>query len=199
MQMEKECTPKAKLGPGALVIVVGPSGAGKDTLIYGYKDQCKETPHIFFARRLITRAADSGTEPHDTVCHQSMEELIANGEVALSWPAHGLRYALPKIVDEHIRIGGIAIANGSRKVLLEAAAKYERLLVVHVTAPVSVLAERLAARGRETAEDIERRLERADLSLPPVPHLVEIQNTADPQTGVTHFKKAIDEFMTRQL
>lgn len=184
----------SKLGPGALVIVVGPSGAGKDTLIYGYKDQCADDKSIMFVRRLITRPADAGSEPHEALCHEEMSDLIAQGRVALSWPAHGLVYALPECVDEHIAKGGIAIANGSRKALAEAVAKYEKVLVIHITAPISVLAKRLASRGRETAEDIERRLNRADLSLPEVPHLVEIQNTGDPEEGIEILSQAIKKF-----
>ncbi|WP_208978406.1 hypothetical protein [Pseudovibrio denitrificans] len=50
-------------------------------------------------------------------------------------------------------------------------------------------------RGRETAEDIEQRLRRADLSLPELPHLVEIQNTNDPQVGINRLEQAITAFM----
>ncbi len=184
-----------KLGPGALIMVVGPSGAGKDTLIYGYKEQCKSDESIMFARRLITRPADAGSEPHEAICHEEMARLIDQGRVALSWPAHGLTYALPECVDHHISKGGIAIANGSRKALADAIGKYEKLLVVHITAPIHVLAQRLSVRGRETAEDIEQRLRRADLSLPYLPHLVEIQNTNDPQVGITQLKQAITTFL----
>ncbi|KZL13582.1 phosphonate metabolism protein/1,5-bisphosphokinase (PRPP-forming) PhnN [Pseudovibrio sp. Ad37] len=183
-----------KLGPGALIMVVGPSGAGKDTLIYGYKELCEGDENIMFARRLITRPTDAGSEPHKAVCREQMSELIDQGRVALSWPAHGLTYALPECVDHHIAKGGIAVANGSRKALADAVCKYEKLLVVHITAPIHVLAQRLSMRGRETAEDIEQRLRRADLSLPELPHLVEIQNTNDPQLGIKQLQQAIATF-----
>ncbi|MES0872022.1 phosphonate metabolism protein/1,5-bisphosphokinase (PRPP-forming) PhnN [Pseudovibrio sp. SCP19] len=193
--LDKTSKQAGKLGPGALVMVVGPSGAGKDTLIYGYKDRCEGNANIMFARRLITRPADAGSEPHEAVCNEEMSQLIDQGRIALSWPAHGLTYALPECVDHHITKGGIAIANGSRKALAEAVEKYEKLLVVHITAPIHVLAQRLSMRGRETAEDIEQRLRRADLSLPELPHLVEIQNTNDPQVGIDRLEQAITAFM----
>ncbi len=193
-ELSKQKEQAQKLGPGALVLIVGPSGAGKDTLIYGYKDQCKGNPNIMFARRLITRPSDAGSEPHEAITHENMNDLISQGRVALSWPAHGLTYALPQCIDRHIANGGIAVANGSRKALSQAAAKYQKLLVIHITAPMHVLAERLAARGRETAQDIEQRLLRADMSLPDLPHLVEIQNTASSENGIRQIEQAIRAF-----
>ena len=47
----------AKIGPGRLVLVVGPSGAGKDTLIAGARVKCLNNPTIVFPRRVVTRAA----------------------------------------------------------------------------------------------------------------------------------------------
>ncbi|KZL20692.1 Ribose 1,5-bisphosphate phosphokinase PhnN [Pseudovibrio axinellae] len=176
-------------------MVVGPSGAGKDTLIYGYKERCANDENILFAQRLITRPEDAGSEPHKAIDHQEMSLLIDQQRVALSWPAHGLIYALPKCVDEHIAKGGIAVANGSRGALAQAVTKYQKLLVVHITAPIHILAKRLAERGRETVEDIEQRLQRADLSLPDLPHMVEIQNTAAPQIGIERLDQAIKAFM----
>ena len=192
--LDKAGKQAGKLGPGALIMVVGPSGAGKDTLIYGYQDRCKSDKNILFARRLITRPADAGSEPHETICHRQMEQLISQGRVALFWPAHGLTYALPETIDNHIAKGGTAIANGSRKALAQAASKYQRLLVIHITAPAHILAKRLATRGRETAEDIEQRLRRADLSLPNLPNLVEIQNINDPEVGIDQLEQAIRAF-----
>ncbi|WP_208978408.1 hypothetical protein [Pseudovibrio denitrificans] len=74
--LDKTSQQAGKLGPGALVMVVGPSGAGKDTLIYGYKDRCEGDANIMFARRLITRPADAGSEPHEAVCNEEMSQLI---------------------------------------------------------------------------------------------------------------------------
>jgi len=74
------------LGPGALVMVVGPSGAGKDTLIYGYRERCEGDANIMFARRLSSRPADAGSEPHEAVCNEEMSQLIDQGRVAYRGP-----------------------------------------------------------------------------------------------------------------
>ena len=83
------------------------------------------------------------------------------------------------------------IANGSRRVLTKAANKYENAIVLLITAPISVLAERLAARGRESREDIEKRLQRADLEPENVANLVRIENTGTVESGVSKMLAAL--------
>ncbi|MFG1464438.1 phosphonate metabolism protein/1,5-bisphosphokinase (PRPP-forming) PhnN [Xanthobacter sp. DSM 24535] len=146
------------IGPGPLVLVVGPSGAGKDTLLDIARAHLAVNGRVHFARRLVTRPAGSG-EAHGTL---SLDEFAARyDEFALSWQAHGLSYALGPEVTAQIRAGDVVVANGSRATLPLARQRFSRLFVVHVTAPVAVRAARLAARGREAEEDIRERLERA--------------------------------------
>jgi ribose 1,5-bisphosphokinase len=64
-------------------------------------------------------------------------------------------------VDEAIERGSVAIANVSRGVLPALRQAYANFIVVQITASHEVLARRLAARGREDAAEIERRLMRA--------------------------------------
>ncbi len=182
----------AELGPGRMVLVVGPSGAGKDTLMAALKERLKDRSDVHFARRAITRQVDRQAEDHDTLSREDFDRLTRNGDVALAWEAHGLGYVIPKSCDTVITSGGTVIANGSRKILRQATEKYRTAIVLLITAPIEVLASRLAARGRETRTDIRRRLERADLE-PEVPgNLIRIENTGTIDEAVDRMMEVLD-------
>ncbi|MBG6207526.1 ribose 1,5-bisphosphokinase [Labrenzia sp. EL_126] len=188
---EADTANKPKLGPGRMVLLVGPSGAGKDTLMSALREKLEGHANIHFARRAITREADTGAEDHETLTRPQFDRLVSHEETALSWEAHGLGYVIPKVYDAHISAGDTVIANGSRRILQRAADKYETAIVLLITAPVAVLAERLAARGRESRQDIERRLQRADLEPENVPNLVRIENTGPVENSVSRMMVAL--------
>lgn len=168
------------LGPGTLLLVVGPSGAGKDTLIDLARVRFADDARVLFARRLVTRPPGAG-EANGTLAQAEFEEGRAAGRFPLCWQAHGLSYALGPEVGEVIAAGGVAVANGSRATLPEARARFRHVRVVEVTAPPAVRAARLAARGRESAADIEERLRRSP-EVDVAPDLV-IDNVRSPADG----------------
>ncbi|MDZ4095832.1 MAG: phosphonate metabolism protein/1,5-bisphosphokinase (PRPP-forming) PhnN [Paracoccaceae bacterium] len=171
---------------GRLFAVVGPSGAGKDTLMAA---ACLQRPDLHMLRRVITRPEAAGGEDFEGVSEAEFLRRKAAGEFALDWQAHGLRYgvALPAGGTR----GGDVMFNCSRAVLPRAQAMFPALVVVLVTAPAPVLAARLAARGREAPVDIEARLTRAGFALPEVRDLRRVENDATPTLGVARFLAAV--------
>jgi ribose 1,5-bisphosphokinase len=151
--------PVAAIGPGRLVLVVGPSGAGKDTLLQLAKAACAEDRNIVFPRRVITREA-SPSEDNEEVSHDGFRDALAQGEYAMHWEAHGHCYALPRAIDTDIRAGRTVVANVSRTVIGAMRRAYADVVVVSITAPPQVLAERLAMRQRGSDGIIEQRLHR---------------------------------------
>lgn len=149
--------------PGRVFAVVGPSGAGKDTLIAAAR---AGRPDLHIVRRVITRPTEAGGEPFEGVSEAEFAARAARGDFALTWAAHGLHYGIPATVFTAIEQGRDVIFNGSRAMLGDAWEAFPGLTVIHVTASVPVLAERLAARGRETKDDIARRLTRANYEIP---------------------------------
>ncbi|UZF91667.1 phosphonate metabolism protein/1,5-bisphosphokinase (PRPP-forming) PhnN [Bosea sp. NBC_00550] len=145
---------------GALVLVVGPSGAGKDTLMDGARAEFAGDGRFRFARRLITRPAMLGAEDHDSCDEAAFAAAETRGEMALSWRAHGLSYGIPASELDGIADGTVVIANISRGTIAAAERLAARVVVVNITAPAAVLAKRLAARGRESEADIAARLAR---------------------------------------
>jgi ribose 1,5-bisphosphokinase len=175
---------------GLLVLVVGPSGAGKDTLIGAAKSALAGDRHLVFPRRLVTREAVPEVEDHDTL---SREEFTS-GDFALSWEAHGLGYALPRAIEADIVAGQTVVANVSRKVLADAAQRYPVAIVV-ITADPAVRSERLAGRGRETAEDIAARLAREGPEVPAgIAPVIVVDNSGDLDAAVAAFIAALRGF-----
>ncbi len=138
-----------------LVLVVGPSGAGKDTLLGMAREALTRDDRVRFVRRVITRPAEAGGEDHEPIS----ESAFAARSFALQWQAHGLRYGIPADITDDLLRGKAVVANVSRSVIVEAAERYPTR-VIEITASPHVLAQRLAARGRETEDDIAKRLAR---------------------------------------
>jgi ribose 1,5-bisphosphokinase len=178
----------AGIGPGALVVVVGPSGAGKDTLLALARTLCADDPRIVFPRRIVTRPP-SAAEDHGSVTPFEFDAAIGQGVYAFWWEAHGLKYALSAAIDAELRSGKTVVCNVSRAVVRRLRERYISVTVVLVTAPKDVLLARLAARGRESGGDVTERLDRAagdDLA----PDIV-IENIGDPHDGARRLAEVL--------
>jgi ribose 1,5-bisphosphokinase len=167
---------------GRFYAVVGPSGAGKDTL---REAAAERLPGLHLARRVITRPASAGGEDFEGVSEAEFDARLAAGDFALHWAAHGLRYGVPATVNTVLGQGRPVLCNLSRAVLPQAAARFPGMAVLHVTARPEVLAERLAGRGRETVEEIARRLARQGAALPEGLPAYEIDNSGALEAAVT--------------
>ena len=179
----------AAIGPGRLVLVVGPSGAGKDTLLRLAKAACVEDENIVFPRRVITREA-SASEDNEEVSAGTFGDALARNEFAMHWEAHGHCYGLPRAIDDDIRAGRTVVVNVSRTVVAAARRCYAGVVVVCVTAPPNVLAERLAMRGRGSDGRIERRLHRTVEDAAAAPD-ISIINTGSAEYHARRFVRII--------
>ncbi|WP_322514119.1 phosphonate metabolism protein/1,5-bisphosphokinase (PRPP-forming) PhnN [Rhodopseudomonas palustris] len=137
----------SRIGPGRLVLVVGPSGAGKDTLLGIAKATCLGERDIVFTRRVVTREP-SPAEDNLQSTPEAFRAMVAADEFALHWQAHGHSYGLLRSIDNELRADHTVVANVSRTVIAQARQSYENVVVVLVTAPAEILAGRIAARAR---------------------------------------------------
>ncbi|WP_152047533.1 phosphonate metabolism protein/1,5-bisphosphokinase (PRPP-forming) PhnN [Aureimonas psammosilenae] len=178
-------------GAGLLVAVVGPSGAGKDTLIRLAMEGLGRESRIALARRVVTRAADGGSEDHDSLDEASFVEAEAAGAFCLSWRAHGLAYGLPASVALRVGRGDLVLANLSRRSLSEAASRFGRIAVVEISARPDLLVRRIAARGRETESQIGARLSRQAPLVPPpeTTALFRIDNSDAPEDAAAILRR----------
>jgi ribose 1,5-bisphosphokinase len=147
------------IGPGRLVLVIGPSGAGKDTLLRLARADCAGDGDIVFPRRAVTREA-SVFEDNERVSRAEFRQAVADGAFAVHWDAHGHGYGLRRAIDEDIRAGRTVVVNVSRTVVAPLRRAYAEVLVVSITAPPLVLAGRLAARARDSDGSLKHRLGR---------------------------------------
>ena len=145
---------------GLLVVVVGASGTGKDSLLAAARDAFADAPDVHFVERVITRPPGDEHERHASVTPGDFAGMSARGELVVEWGAHGLRYGVPASALAAVRAGRLVVLNGSREALPRIAAAFPRREIVHVTVSRDILERRLRARGRESEAAIERRLAR---------------------------------------
>ena len=179
---------------GTFVAVVGPSGAGKDTLMARAARHAGLDTRVRFVRRIVTRDALADAEDHDSLDEAAFASALAAGAFSLSWAAHGLRYALPRSVAGDLRAGRTMVANLSRGALADAAVAFGMLRVIEVTAEPDILLARISSRGRETMEQARDRLARqAVLALPPgIVGPLRIDNSGDVEAATAAFVRHLN-------
>ncbi len=173
-----------------LVLVVGPSGAGKDTVIEGARAALGDDTRFRFVRRVVTRPVDPGGEAHEAVSEKVFFARRDAGGFAIHWRANGFYYGIPADIALDLAAARVVVANVSRALIAEAAQRFP-VRVIEVTAPPDILARRLAARGRQDAVDMARRLGRSITLRLPVEHET-IVNDKTVGEGVRSFVAALN-------
>ncbi|MBD8602868.1 phosphonate metabolism protein/1,5-bisphosphokinase (PRPP-forming) PhnN [Pseudomonas sp. CFBP 8771] len=185
------------MAQGIFFFVVGPSGAGKDSLIEGARARLGGSGRYLFARRTITRPSGAPGEDHTGVTAEQFQASVAAGEFLLSWHAHGLSYGLSADLLQVLEAGDHVIANGSRRMIREAAARVPHLVVIEVTAAPEVLAARILGRGRETAEQASARVLRQVDTLPADIETLRVDNDGTLAAGIEGFIDAVQSVARR--
>ena len=160
-----------------LVYVMGPSGAGKDSVLRYARRHLDGRYPVVFAHRYITRPTGEDTENYIALSPGEFDLRRSRGLFAFDWEAHGWRYGIGAEIDLWRRTGLTVVIDGSRQHFLQHRAALSDALPVLIAAPPDTLRQRLIARGREDAAAIDRRLERAKAYAPAAPDLVTIDNS----------------------
>ena len=150
-----------------MIYVVGPSGAGKDSVLHRLREDWIGMPPAHWARRTITRAAQAGGEANEWVDRELFERLQQAGAFAMHWHANGHAYGIRRSELAPLASGHCVFVNGSRAHLPQLLEQWPEATVVQITAPADVLLQRLRARNRESVQAISDRLARGvDIELP---------------------------------
>ena len=182
----------------ALYLSMGPSGAGKDTLLLGAREalQAAGDDRVVFVTRRLTRSADAITDIEESVTHAQFEAAEAAGEHAFSWAAHDTRYAIPAAaLDAALANNQRCLLNTSRT-MVDAALQYGAqrgidVYCLYITCSEDFLRERLLARGREDAEAVDKRLARSRAIQPTGPHVLTIPNEGTVEEGVDVVRRCL--------
>lgn len=164
--------------PGHLIYVIGPSGAGKDSVLAWLMQHAQPQDHLTLARRCISRPDHAASEAHETVSPEAFATLVDEQAFAMHWFANGLWYGVRHAELVPLNAGRTVLVNGSRGWLSEARMRFPGLIVAQITASSAVLARRLQQRGRETPDMIAARLQRAR-ALELAPHEIDISVVND--------------------
>lgn len=197
---------------GRLIYLMGPSGSGKDSLLQAAREQLAERDCVI-VRRVITRSAEAVGEDAIGVSPAEFDQQEAAGGFALSWRANGLAYGIPRQIDDWLAAGQDVLVNGSRGHLAQARKRYPELLAILLQVDEAALRQRLQARGRESAEQIEARLARSRsfvvggasaatvaAEAPPTPgsteRLIVLNNSGPLDQTVTHLLQLLSDVRT---
>lgn len=183
---------------GSLVLVLGPSGVGKNTLIAGARQAMSNDKRFAFVRRVVTSAGDTEAEHHDGMDAAAFVHAEMAGRFCLTWEAHGERHGLPISVDTDLALGKVVVASVSRHVVGEARQRYPDCAIVLVTAEISLRAQRLMMQGRENRDQITARLARESAPVPTGIDPIIIDNSGSVAIGVAAFAMALRAIAARQ-
>ncbi|MGB0684305.1 MAG: phosphonate metabolism protein/1,5-bisphosphokinase (PRPP-forming) PhnN [Magnetovibrionaceae bacterium] len=176
---------------GTLFLVVGPSGAGKDSLLLAAKEALGRSKDYTFPQRRITRPQGAGGEDHLAIDDEAFDRLADTGAFALHWQAHGLSYGVPIDIEDDLAAGRHVVVNVSRSVLDLARERLSPVRVLSITVSRDVLRARLLARGRESAADMEERVARADAFTVAGDDVIDLRNDADLASAEAAFVEAL--------
>lgn len=146
---------------GVLLYVIGASGSGKDSLMRHARTVLAHDSRVVFAHRYITRPQDAGGENHVALSEAEFDARVTRNLFPMHWHSHGMRYGIGCELNQWLAQGLTVILNGSRAYLPEAGKNYPELMPVLIEVAPDILRARLQGRGRESAEDIALRLQRA--------------------------------------
>jgi ribose 1,5-bisphosphokinase PhnN len=156
------------------LVVVGPSGAGKTTLVDAVRDA--SLPAVDVPLRYVTRPQRASEVARETI-HLSpaqFEQQVREGSIVIHWTRHlagqPIRYGFAPV-----RPGSLAVLSANSAILspdaaLQPATALSRALVLGVEAPRSVR---------------EARLSRRSADVPPAELAYRLAHDDDPQVHVT--------------
>ncbi|MHA1266143.1 MAG: phosphonate metabolism protein/1,5-bisphosphokinase (PRPP-forming) PhnN [Candidatus Helarchaeota archaeon] len=147
---------------GILILTIGNSGSGKDSLIKWALDHWPKgrSPPIV-PTRVITRPPAPETETYESITQEQFHALSRSGAFSLQWKSYGIDYGVRSSIEEYLSNGRCVLVNVSRQIVEEARARFSHVVVIFIRVPFHITEARIRERGREQGAALLERLERA--------------------------------------
>ena len=152
-------------GRGILLVVAGPSGVGKGTLIRGLRERHS---HVRFSVSCTTRGPRPGEghgEDYHFVSTEAFERQLEQGGLLEYARVYGGRYygtPAPPVVDA-LAAGRVVILEIEIDGTIQVVRRFPDAIAIYILAPTPAeQADRLAGREKDSAEAIKERLSKAD-------------------------------------
>jgi len=173
--------------------IIGGSGAGKDSLIDYVKKHLSENEPIEFVRRYITRPSTAGGENHLALTEEEFLQYKDNDHFVMNWFSHNTHYGIGTEINHWLSKNISVVMNGSRAYLSEAINKYPDIIPILISVDPLILSERLCSRGRESYDEIQKRIAQAvELeSTAEHPNMITIENNASLEEAGDHLLSVI--------
>lgn len=172
-----------------IILIVGASGAGKDSLTRRAKEVF---PEFNFIKRYITREPDTN-EDSVFLDEKRFKSFKENNFFISSWVAHGNYYG---IAQEDVR-EGVNFISISRSVIEDFESFYSNVYTIHVRVSRLELEKRLKKRGRESIGEIEKRLARSYKNVE-AKNLIEFDNSCAMQKSLDNFARLIRQIVAKK-
>jgi len=172
---------------GKLIVLTGPSGVGKGTLL---RSLLQRHPELYLSVSATTRAPRSGEvdgQDYFFLTRPKFERMVANGEF-LEWAEFaGNLYGTPRAaVEEQITQGQWVILEIELEGARQIRNSFPDAFRIFILPPsISELEYRIRNRGKDTEEAIVRRMQRAQAE-------IDAANEFDLQIVNDDFDKALD-------
>ncbi len=168
-----------------VILVVGPSGSGKDTLLRGAMQHFYANSRIHFVKRYITRKPDTN-EDNYYLDREAFTLLEGAGFFISTWQAHNNCYGIAHHCISACHKDATLVCSVSRSVIRDFEIQCDNCTTIFVTAAIEVLKKRLQNRGREEKKDIEKRLSRAKIDVE-AKKLITFDNSEDLEHSMAAF------------
>ena len=152
---------------GKLIILSGPSGVGKDTVLQSWQKANQKVQKVVSYTTRQPRAGEVEGEDYHFITHEAFEQLIKQNAFLEHKEVYGHYYGTPlHDMEELLNSGKFAVLKIDVQGALESIKKRPDAMTIFLLPPsFEELEHRIRSRGADSEEDIKKRLSKTSWEL----------------------------------